>query len=103
MPPLLRTLEGSVALPIMYGFGMIALFAVIYKSIGVTKHFVITQEQQENPWFACFYISAMAQSNAMGDSTPKTILGRSLFATQVVLGWVWVIMFASLVDYTVLA
>jgi len=103
MPPLLRTIEGSLFLPVLYGFGMIALFAALYRSIGVTQHFVITEEQQKKPWFASFYISAMAQSNAMGDSTPKTILGRTLFATQVVLGWVWVIVFASLVDSTVLS
>ena len=103
MPPLLRTIEGSLFLPILYGFGMIAVFAVLYRSIGVTNHFVVTEEQQKKPWFASFYISAMAQSNAMGDSTPKTILGRSLFATQCVLGWMWMIVFASLVDYTVMA
>ena len=91
-----RDLEGTVFLPIAYGFGCILLFAAIYKSIGVTKHFVITEEQSKKPWFASFYISAMAQTNAMGDSTPKTILGRVIFGTQVVMGWLWVITFAAL-------
>lgn len=89
-------LQGAVLAPVAYGFGMIALFAIIYRAIGVTKHFVVTDEQIKKPWFASFYISAMAQTNAMGDATPKTILARSLFATQVVLGWLWVITFAAL-------
>lgn len=98
-----RLAELPVMAPVVYGFGMIALFAVLYRSIGVYKNFVVTEEQSRRPWFASFYISAMAQSNAMGDATPKTILARSLFATQVMLGWMWVVTFAVIVAGSVKA
>lgn len=75
--------------PSMYALACILSFALAYKLIGVDKHFVITDEQKSHPWFASFYISFMAQSNAMGDATPQTILGRTLFGAQVVFGWLY--------------
>lgn len=90
-------LETAVVWPMAYGFSMITMFAIVYKLMGLEKNFVITDEVKDNQWFGSFYISAMAQTNAMGDATPKTIPGRVVFGLQTVLGWLWVVTFAVLV------
>ena len=91
------TLQGAVGFPVAYGFLLITMFAVAYRAMGIEKNFVITDEMKAKPWFASFYISLMAQTNAMGDATPKTSPARIVFGLQTMMGWLWVITFAALV------
>lgn len=88
----------SIAAPITYAVLTIIAYAAVYRLMGVNKHFVITSEQDTNHWFASFYISLMAQTNAMGDATPKTIAGRTVFASQTVLGWFWFAVLTGVVE-----
>ena len=90
-------LQAAVLYPVTYGFLLIVMFAVAYRSMGLEKNFVITDEMKAKPWFASFYISLMAQTNAMGDATPKTIPARVVFGLQTMMGWLWVVTFAALV------
>lgn len=90
-------LENAIFFPIMYAALVVTSFATAYRFMGVDKHFVITDELSNRPWFASFYIAIMAQTNAMGDATPKTVPARFAFALQTVLGWMWVVTFAVVV------
>ena len=87
----------AALVPTAYGIGCIFAFALAYKLMGVERHFDITDEQKGRPWFASFYISVMAQSNALGDATPKTIAGRSMFGAQVFAGWMYFMVVAMIV------
>lgn len=87
----------GVWVPLLFSAACVLLFAVIYRAIGPDKHFEITEEQKKRPMFASMYISVMAQSNAMGDATPKTILGRTLFAIQVATGWAWIMILGAVI------
>ncbi len=90
-------LENAIFFPIAYAALVVTSFATTYRLMGVDKHFVITDELANRPWFASFYIAIMAQTNAMGDATPKTVPARFAFALQTVLGWMWVVTFAVVV------
>lgn len=90
-------LQGAIFLPVLYASIVVTSFATTYRLMGVDKHFVITDELTNRPWFASFYIAIMAQTNAMGDATPKTVPARFAFALQTVLGWMWVVTFAVVI------
>lgn len=90
-------LENAIFLPLFYAAFVVTSFAMAYRFMGVDKHFVITDELSNHPWLASFYIAVMAQTNAMGDATPKTVPARIVFASQTVLGWMWVVTFAVIV------
>lgn len=90
-------LKNAVFYPVIYAIIVVTSFATLYRFMGVTKHFVITEDVAKHPWLASFYIAVMAQTNAMGDATPKTVPARIAFASQTVLGWMWVVTFAVLV------
>lgn len=81
---------------LFYGVFCIALFAVIYKVMGISKHFDVPEylRKREHHWLTSIYCSALAQSNAMPDLVPKTDAARMLFMTQVVLGWTWFLILA---------
>lgn len=81
-----------------YAVGFIALFAVVYWLMGLEKHFDTPEyldKQNRSSFLNCVYTSALAQSNAMPDYTPKTNLARILFMAQVCTGWAWFLLFSS--------
>lgn len=96
MIKLTRTDKGII-IPLAFSLVCVGVFALVYRLIGVAKHFDLADDVKAKPTFASFYISIMAQSNAMGDATPKTALGRVLFATQVALGWAWIMVMGAVV------
>lgn len=97
MPLTQTVLENSLYFPLLYGALATVLFAVVYNFMGLKKHFVLADDVKNNPWFASFYISFMAQTNAMGDATPKTIPARAVFALQTLMGWMWLASFSPIV------
>lgn len=74
-----------------YAVGCILVFAVTYWAMGIQKHFDVPDylKGRENSFFTGLYTSALAQSNAMPDTTPKSTVARALFLLQVCLGWAW--------------
>jgi hypothetical protein len=76
---------------LFYSIFFVALFAVIYKTMGVKQHFDVPEylQKREHHWLTSIYCSALAQSNAMPDLVPKTDMARTLFMLQVILGWMW--------------
>lgn len=81
-----------------YALGFIALFSVVYWLMGLEKHFDTPEyldKRDRNSFLNCVYTSALAQSNAMPDYTPKTNIARVLFMLQVCTGWAWFLLFSS--------
>lgn len=97
-PQWLGPVLGYLTLPLAYSIVCILAFTLAYKLTGVEKHFELTKDQEKSPWFASFYIACMAQSNAMGDATPKTQTGRKLFLTNTILGWFWFLALVNLLQ-----
>lgn len=82
----------------VYGLGLVVVFTFAYKLMGLERHFDVPDyidKGKRNSWTNCLYVSAMAQSNAMPDYTPKTTVARVLFMLQVVSGWFWFLMFTG--------
>ncbi len=79
-----------------YAFASILVFWLLYQLLGMKKHFEIPEylRGRENSWLTSLYTSAMAQSNAMPDTAPRSNLARVLFMLQVSLGWMWFLIFA---------
>ena len=92
------TTPRSVTIPLVVTTLFIVAFAVAYRAIGVEKHFDLGEDQKGKPWFSSFYISCMALSNAMGDATPKTITGRSVFLAQVMTGFFILLLLNNVID-----
>ena len=91
-----RVLQSSTSAAI-YASICIVTFTLIYWLMGLSKHFDVPEylKGNENSFLNCLYTSVLAQSNAMPDTTPKTNIARVLFMTQVSLGWMWFLFFAS--------
>lgn len=81
----------------VYAIACIVLFWLIYQLMGLKKHFDVPEylKGQEGSWLNSLYTSALAQSNAMPDITPKTRVARVLFMLQVCSGWIWFLLFAG--------
>ncbi len=81
-----------------YALGFITLFSVVYWLMGLEKHFDVPgyiDKKQQGSFLNCIYTSALAQSNAMPDYTPKTNIARVLFMLQVCTGWAWFLLFST--------
>jgi hypothetical protein len=92
-----KALADYLFYPMAYFVIMTVVFAVAYKLMGLQKHFVVADDVKKHPWFYSFYVSLMAQTNAMGDAVPKTIPARTVFCLQTLLGWVWLASLSPLV------
>jgi hypothetical protein len=82
----------------VYAIVCILAFMVAYKLMGLEKHFDVPEyipRKERSSWLNCLYTSALAQSNAMPDTTPKTRVARMLFMMQVVLGWDWFLILST--------
>jgi hypothetical protein len=88
----------AALVPFTYSILCVVIFAVLYKITDVNKNFDISPDVEKHPWISSFYNSVMAQSNAMGDATPKTPFGRLLFALQVSAGWVYFLVCVSVLN-----
>ena len=77
-----------------YGITLMLLFAGIYQALDLRTHVVFddSMKGKENNFLTSMYMSAMLQTNAMPDMTPRTTLMRVLFMMQVLLGWLWFVM-----------
>lgn len=84
----------------LYAFFGIAVFTVIYWLMGLSKHFDVPGylKGREDSFLTCLYTSALAQSNAMPDTAPKTTVARMLFMAQVFMGWFWFLLFNNPLD-----
>ena len=84
----------------LYALSSIAVFTLVYWFMGLAKHFDVPEylKGRENSLLTCLYTSALAQSNAMPDTTPKTDVARMLFMTQVCMGWFWFLLFNNPLD-----
>ena len=78
-----------------YAVTCICIFTLIYYLMGTKKHFDIPEylAGREDSWLTSLYTSALAQSNAMPDTAPKTNVARVLFMLQVCSGWFWFLLF----------
>lgn len=76
---------------VYYAVICIVGFALTYWLMDMKKHFDMPAylEGRENTFLTSLYTSALAQNNAMPDTTPKTNAARILFMAQVCLGWFW--------------
>ena len=82
----------------LYAVACIVIFMVTYRLMGLDKHFDVPEyipAREKSSWSNCLYVSALAQSNAMPDYTPKTKVARIMFMMQVCLGWAWFLLLAS--------
>lgn len=91
----------DAATPLLYTVTCIVLFAGVYRAMGVDKHFDLADDQKKRPWFASFYIATMAQTNAMGDATPRSIPARIVFALNTLSGFFWFLFMATLLGNSV--
>lgn len=81
-----------------YALGFISVFSVVYWLMGLEKHFDVPEyldKGSRGSFLNCVYTSAMAQSNAMPDYTPKTRAARIIFMIQVCTGWAWFLLFSN--------
>lgn len=81
-----------------YALVFIALFSLVYWLMGLEKHFDVpeyVEEDKRGSFLNSVYTSALAQSNAMPDYTPKTDIARILFMIQVITGWLWFLLFSN--------
>lgn len=81
-----------------YALGFIAFFTLLYWVMGLEKHFDVPEyidKRKRSSLLNSVYTSALAQSNAMPDYTPKTDIARVLFMIQVVTGWAWFLLFSD--------
>ena len=76
---------------VYYALINILIFSLVYWLMDLKKHFDVPAylEGRENTFLTSLYTSALAQSNAMPDTTPKSNVARILFMVQVCLGWFW--------------
>lgn len=80
----------------IYAFFFMMFFTLLYWVMGIEKHFDVPpylDKKEHNSFSTSLYVSALAQSNAMPDLTPKTTLARMLFMVQVCSGWFWFLLF----------
>lgn len=78
-----------------YALTSILAFWLLYQLLGMKKHFEVPEylKGRENSWLTSLYTSALAQSNAMPDTAPKSNVARVFFMLQVSLGWLWFLLF----------
>ena len=87
----------AVVAPVIYALLCMAAFAVVYALVGYKELFEVTDENKEKNWENSVVASVMLQSNAMGDVTAKNSLGRWLMTAQVMCGWLWFMVIASII------
>lgn len=79
----------SVVAPVVYALITMAAFALTYGLLGYNNHFQVTDENKDKNWENSVTASIMLQSNAIGQVTPTTSLGRWLSTAQAACGWLW--------------
>lgn len=87
----------AVIAPILYAILCMIVFALVYALIGYSKLFEVNDENKNKNWENSVVASVMLQSNAMGDVSAKNSLGRWLMTAQVMCGWLWFMVIASLI------
>ena len=87
----------SVVAPVTYALIMMVVFALVYGLLGYKNHFEVTDENKEKNWENSVTASIMLQSNAMGQVTPTTSLGRWLSTAQTMCGWMWFLILSAVI------
>lgn len=87
----------AVVAPMLYALLCMAIFAIVYGLVGYSNIFEVTDENKNKNWENSVVASVMLQSNAMGDVAAKNSVGRWLMTGQVMCGWVWFMVIASLI------
>ena len=87
----------SVVAPVTYALIMMATFALVYGLLGYKNHFEVNDENKDKNWENSVTASIMLQSNAMGQVTPTTSLGRWLSTAQTACGWMWFLILSAVI------
>lgn len=87
----------SVVAPVVYALIMMVAFALVYGLLDYKKHFETTPENKDKNWENSVTASIMLQSNAMGQVTPITSLGRWLSTAQTMCGWLWFLILSAVI------
>lgn len=83
-----RAVKSILALLLAYNLACVVVFATLYYTLGIKKHFT-TPDEFEGTYADCLYYAFAVQTTCMaGEVYPKTPLGRALLSFQLLSAFV---------------